>query len=39
MRNRRPSRPPGRAARAFEILHKLITGAAALAMLVKLLRG
>jgi hypothetical protein len=39
MRNRRPSRPPGRAARAFDVLHKLITGAAALAMLVKLLRG
>ncbi len=39
MRKTRPSRPPGRAARSFEILHKLITGAAALAMLVKLLRG
>jgi hypothetical protein len=39
MPSRRPIRPPGRAARAFDVLHKLITGAAALAMLVKLLRG
>jgi hypothetical protein len=43
-----PSRPPGtkpepatarRAARIFELVHKLLTGGAALAMLVKLLFG
>jgi hypothetical protein len=42
MRHPSPSRPPapprpGRAARVFELLHKLLTGGAALATLLRLL--